>query len=251
MPEKMDQEEGIVRPTKTKSDLSAGADALLAMIPSDLRSLLTSMKSREMIRRDLDFFRLYQPKAGPAAGPTLAGPLLGAPQAVMALEKIIALGARRIWVLGWCGSLQPDLLIGDLIIPTGALIEEGTSGHYPIGEREPTTDGDLTRVLEKTLEATGRSCRKGAVWTTDAPYRETPSKVKAYQERGILAVEMEMSALMTVALYRHVKLTGLLIVSDELFGLKWRHGFAEPRFKQSCRVAGEALLEAAEAFQDR
>lgn len=226
-----------------------GPDAVLALIPSDLKYLLKLMGPEGTVRLDLDFFAIYHPRDGAGGSPTLAGPLLGAPQAVMAVEKIIALGARRIWVLGWCGSLQPDLVIGDLVLPTGALIEEGTSRHYPIGDRQPATDRDLNGILESVLLGRGKTPRKGALWTTDAPYRETPSKVRAYRERGILAVEMEMSALMTVAIFRGVKLAGLLIVSDELSRLKWRHGFSDPRLKRASRLAGEAVLEAVASFR--
>ena len=73
-------------------------------------------------------------------------------------------------------------------------------------------------------------------------YRETPSKVRAYRDQGILAVEMEMSALMTVGIYRSVRVAGLLVVSDELFDLKWRAGFKDPGFRESRRFAGECLL---------
>ena len=42
--------------------------------------------------------------------------------AVMALEKLIALGAKNIIVCGWCGSLSQKLKIGDILLPdaTGA-----------------------------------------------------------------------------------------------------------------------------------
>jgi len=83
----------------------------------------------------------------------------------------------------------------------------------------------------------------GPVWTTDAPLRETVAKVHTYGKEGLLAVEMEMSALFHVAVYRKVRLVGLLVVSDELFTMKWRPGFRSTRFKRSCRRATEALLD--------
>jgi purine-nucleoside phosphorylase len=89
---------------------------------------------------------------------------------------------------------------------------------------------------------------RGTVWTTDAPYRETPTKVKTYQDKGVLAVEMEMSALMTLAMYRAVRLSGLLVVSDELFDLKWHSGFKSPQLKKTSRVAGEVLLRLVESL---
>ena len=88
----------------------------------------------------------------------------------------------------------------------------------------------------------GFTFTRGEIWTTDAIYRETPEKVRRYQEEGVLAVEMESAALLTVAAYRSVSLAGLLVVSDELSDLKWRPGFSNPVLKENTRLAGELLL---------
>jgi len=159
------------------------------------------------------------------------------------MEKIIALGGERIWAFGWCGSLMPDLRIGDLLIPISGISEEGTSLHYPIGERNMTADPELCEVIAEALRRKGRTFRRGPVWTTDAPYRETPSKVRKYQAQGVMAVEMEMCALMTLALYRKVQFAAVLVVSDELFELKWHHGFSNPKLKESLRLAGGLLFD--------
>ena len=173
---------------------------------------------------------------------TLAGPIIGAPQAVLVLEKLIALGSRVILVFGCCGSLSSDLKIGEWLLPTSALSEEGTSKHYPMDSANYIPDPDLSaRLLEYILQ-NGISVRSGPVWTTDAPLRETVGKVRAYGKEGILAVEMEMSALFHVAAYRKVQLVGLLVVSDELFTLKWRPGFRSAHFNRSRRHAIDALL---------
>jgi len=89
----------------------------------------------------------------------------------------------------------------------------------------------------------------GKVWTTDAIYRETEAKVLAYGSQGMLAVEMEMSALFTVARFRGVALAGLLIVSDELFTLTWRHGLRDNRFQHSRQQAVTAALDALIEFE--
>lgn len=229
----------VIQPRKGKNDPAIGPDALMVVIPQDLDRL---SKVEPMDGFDQGFFKIFRAKEKTGGGLSLTGPFLGAPQAAMVMEKIIALGAKRICVFGWCGSLQPDLKIGDLVIPLRAIAEEGTSRHYPIGNRKPGTDQALNRILERGLEQEGLSFRKGTVWTTDAPYRETASKVKTYREKGALAVEMEMSALMTLAVYRCVKLSGLLVVSDELFDLNWHRGFSSPLFKKRCEQAGNLLL---------
>jgi purine-nucleoside phosphorylase len=174
---------------------------------------------------------------------TIAGPILGAPQAVLVLEKLIALGSQVIIVFGWCGSLQSDLIIGDWLLPSSARSEEGTSSHYPMSTAKFLPDTDLLGSLQDYCGQNGLSVRAGPIWTTDAPLRETVDKVSGYGEEGLLAVEMEMSALFHVAAYRKVRLVGLLVVSDELFTLKWRPGFRSTRFKRACRQASETLLD--------
>ncbi|MEJ2725984.1 MAG: nucleoside phosphorylase [Deltaproteobacteria bacterium] len=235
----IDREEGLIRPIKRKNDPSLGPDVLLALIPKDLDYLIQYVQPERAFPHDLVFFKVYPVRGGEIS---FCGPFLGAPQAVMGVEKLIALGAERVWVYGWCGSLQPDLKIGDLVIPTGAISEEGTSRHYPVGDRPVTTDEALNQRIEAALKKDGCAFQRGTVWTTDAPYRETPDKVKAYRDEGVLAVDMEMSALMTLAAFRSIKLTGLLVVSDELFDLKWHTGFKDPRFEHISRRALELLV---------
>jgi len=238
-----ENDEGLIKPLKGISDPEITLDAIMVMTPSDLDYLVKALQGREITRIHMNVFDLYQITDGERSNLNLAGPILGAPQAVMGMEKLIALGAKRIWVFGWCGSLSPELRIGDLLIPCSAFSEEGTSRHYPVGNRPIGTDDGLNEMLGQALEKKGLSYFKGAVWTTDAPYRETSSKIRQFQENGVKAVEMEMSALMTLSIFRNVKLTGLLVVSDELFDLKWRPGFSNPGLKKMSRLAGEILLE--------
>ena len=174
---------------------------------------------------------------------TLAGPVLGAPQAVLVLERLIALGSRTVLVLGWCGSLQPQIRIGDWVMPTGARSEEGTSALYPAASPIVAPDPSLTSRLRSFCDRRDRRFHAGPVWSTDAPLRETVGKVLSHKGEGALAVEMELSALFRVAAYRRVPLAGLLVVSDELFTLRWRPGFRSPTFKSSRRQAVRAILE--------
>jgi purine-nucleoside phosphorylase len=236
----LENDSAVIQPRKGKNDPALGTDALMVGISQDLMRL---SKLKPMDGFDQGFFKIFRMKEKTSGTLSLAGPFLGAPQAAMVMEKIIALGVKRICVFGWCGSLQPDLNIGDLVIPVRAVAEEGTSKHYPIGKKKPRTSQELNRILEGFLDQEGLPFRKGTVWTTDAPYRETTSKVKAYQDKGVLAVEMELSALMTLAVYRSVELSGLLVVSDELSDLKWHRGFSSPVFRKRCELAGNLLLE--------
>ncbi len=248
MKRKTSEDKGIIYPLKGKGEPYLGPDAIMVIIPSELKYLVRVSKAEKVSFNDMSLYNLYQTRRGTKALLSLSGPFLGAPHAAIAMEKLIVLGARRIWVLGWCGSLQPALRIGDLVIPTSAVSEEGTSDHYPIGEKAIESDTKLNRMLEEILKRKDLSFSKGSVWTTDALYRETPNKVKTFQGRGVLAVEMEISALMTIALYRSIAMAGLLVVSDEIFDFKWRPGFSNPLVKKKSRAAGKVLFSLANSL---
>ncbi len=240
--------EGIIRPFKAKKDPQVGPDVIMVMIPSELRYLVQVAKAEEVPFNDMSLYHLYRAKKDEGSLLALSGPFFGAPHAVFAMEKLIVLGAKRIWVLGWCGALQHDLRVGTVVIPWGAVSEEGTSSHYPIFHHRLESDPTLNRMLEHALKQRGLPFSSGDVWTTDALYRETPEKVAAHQETGILAVEMEISALMTLAIYRSVAMAALLVVSDELFDLKWRPGFSNPLLRKNSHAAGEILLDLAASY---
>ncbi|MBW2029140.1 MAG: nucleoside phosphorylase [Deltaproteobacteria bacterium] len=237
------EDEALIHPVRGKGDPHVSGDVLMVIVRQGLDSLLASGKVKSLARFDMYHFYIYQVEYRDKGTCLLCGPFTGAPHAVMVLEKMIALGAGRIWVTGWCGSLQPDLRIGDVLLPTRAVSEEGTSSHYPIGDRGPSSSPALNRRLEGTLKALDRPFRKGAIWSTDAPFRETRRKVEGYRQRGVLAVDMEMAALMTVAIFRKVELTGLLVVSDELFGGTWNAGFSSRRFREASEGLHMFMLE--------
>jgi nucleoside phosphorylase len=121
----MTKDDAIVRPVKGKNSPQPGACAVMVSSESDLRMLCRKMNLLENCFIKLFTSRLYIDNR--RANLTLVGPFIGAPYAVMILETLIARGVRKILFFGWCGAISPDVKIGDIIIPTGAIIDEGTS----------------------------------------------------------------------------------------------------------------------------
>ncbi|MEP7047117.1 MAG: purine-nucleoside phosphorylase, partial [Ilumatobacteraceae bacterium] len=60
----------------------------------------------------------------------LVSPGVGAPAAVTTLEVLISLGATKIIGCGGAGIVRSGFDVGHVIIPTGAVRDEGTSYHY-------------------------------------------------------------------------------------------------------------------------
>ena len=193
---------------------------------------------------------LTEVRCGTFAGTAvaLAGPMLGAPQTIMVLEKMIALGVREVTAVGWCGALRGDVAVGDVVFPSGTICEEGTSAHYPVEEEAPGPAPELLDPLRSAVAEAGMRFHEGLVWTTDAPFRETEEKVLRYGARGVLGVEMETSALFTVAKYRGIRLAVALTVSDDLSTLRWIHGFRDPRFLDSRQKLSGIVLDVVSRF---
>jgi uridine phosphorylase len=176
---------------------------------------------------------------------TIVGPAMGAPYKIMVLEKLIALGARMALVLGWCGSLQSKVKIGDLVLPSYAVSGDGTTPYYSHGCLLPAPNPSLQTLLRNQVNSSTATWHQGSIFSTDAIYRETKGRVRHYQARGILAVEMEAAALFTVGHFRRVPVATLLVVSDELFTLSWRCGFNSPVFRQARELAARIVLDTA------
>jgi len=217
----------VITPRREKGDPQLPATGILSLNPSDCPTMQALAKEHGLQRHFLFNAQLYSNECL-----FIAGPAVGAPMAVLCLEKLIALGAQRIFVFGWCGSLSVQVRIGDLFLPTSGLCEEGTSAHYTVSRPWACS---LHTALGSRLRQSGEPPHCGPIWTTDALYRETWDKVERYAEQGIMAVDMECTALHSVASFRGIQLGAALLVSDELFDGQWRPGYTRPQFRKRSR----------------
>jgi nucleoside phosphorylase len=232
--------EAVIQPRPGKNAPKLGPVAVMAATEPDVAALRSRLGFESDPGRRLYISRLYTSSES-LPEVCLAGPVVGAPYAVMIAETLIAWGARRLVFLGWCGSLTEAVAIGDLVLPTSAFVDEGTSRHYAADASESAASGAVVAALSAAGAALGAGIRAGAVWTTDAPFRETREKVRAYRQRGALGVEMECSALFTLGAFRAVETGALLVVSDDLSSLTWVPGFKDPRFARGREAAGRTI----------
>lgn len=166
----------------------------------------------------------------------------GAPAAVMLAEALIASGVKRLIVLGEAGSLSPELQPSCVLLPIHAIREEGTSYHYLPADCKAKPSRRLFANLKTLLHGAEVQYKVGGVWTTDAPFRETPDKVTRFSSRGVLGVEMECSALFTVAKYRKASSAALLVISDTLYDGVWKPYFEDSTFLRTLDKVSELLF---------
>jgi uridine phosphorylase len=241
--------EEIIRPRKRKADPFIGAVAVMVAMEQDLTLIRQMMGVKGKRAASIATSKLYKGKYH-SQDVSVVGPVLGAPHGVMILEKLNVLGAEKILFWGWCGSLQQGIQNGDLIIPDRGVSGEGTSKYYPINDEYPRPSSRLMVAFEESLREHSVSFHKGPVWSTDAPYRETGERVLSFQKEGILGVDMELSALLTVGLFRGIEIGALLVVSDELGTLRWKPGFSSAKLKRSRKIGAEVVCAASLKIAD-
>jgi uridine phosphorylase len=180
--------------------------------------------------------RSFREITGPAGAVLELAPALGfarlpvgAPAAAIVIEELAALGVKTIVGVGTAGGLSPDLEVGQAVVCSAALRDEGTSHHYAPPGRWALPDPELLASLRSTLP----DAAVGPSWTTDAPYRETAEEIVAYREEGILTVDMEASAMFTVGASLDIQIASVFCVSDVLHGEEWEPHFQSPNLEDT------------------
>ena len=148
-------------------------------------------------------------------------PGVGAPYVGAMLEQMIALGADYSIFLSGVGTLVKEIQRGEVILPTRALRDEGTSFHYQKPSRYSYPSELILKYTRKSLKEKRIPFHEGATWTTDAFFRETHQRVKKFRGEGCLCVEMEASALFSIAKFRKKHIGGIFIAGDCVAGETW------------------------------
>jgi uridine phosphorylase len=148
-------------------------------------------------------------------------PGVGAPLAVGFAEEAVAVGITTFVACGGAGALNSEYDLGQVMVVDSALRDEGTSLHYLRPSRTVAADPRGVQVASDVLSELGIDHFVGRTWTTDAMFRETPSRVRRRVEEGCHMVDMEASALMALAHYRDLTLAHILYAGDMVVGEQW------------------------------
>ena len=142
---------------------------------------------------------------------------MGTPSLSIVVEELLRLGARRLVRVGTCGGIAKGLKTGELVIATAACATDGATQTYLHGEAyAPAADFELTRALVDTASAAGVTARTGLVASVDVFYNTDADYAQRWRDRGVLAFEMEASALFFLAARGGVQAACALTVSDVL-----------------------------------
>jgi DeoD family purine-nucleoside phosphorylase len=131
---------------------------------------------------------------------SVQGTGMGCPGATIVFEELIQLGCKRLMRVGTCGGLQPHHALGDLIVALTAVPADSTAMHLVGNEPHcPTASWDLIHGAVHAAKELGQPMHVGPIVSSDVFYNPNEGQYERWSSRGVLAVEMEASALFTVA----------------------------------------------------
>lgn len=126
-------------------------------------------------------------------------------------------GVKRIIRTGSAGAYHPDLHVGDIVIAQGACDNSNFAAQYRLpGTFAPIADFNLLRAAVEKAESMGVNFRVGNILASEIFYNDDPEAWKSWQKMGVLAVEMEASALYMNAARSGNEALCICTISDSL-----------------------------------
>ncbi|ELY53056.1 nucleoside phosphorylase [Natronococcus jeotgali] len=137
---------------------------------------------------------------------------IGSPSAAIAVEELARVGSDTFIRVGSCGAVQPEMDVGDLVITTGGLRQEGTSDEYVREDYPAAADHEVVSALIAAAERLGYDYHTGVTMSADSFYAGqgrpgfegfeaagSTDLVEQLAEANVKNIEMEASAIMTLA----------------------------------------------------
>ena len=124
---------------------------------------------------------------------------VGGSFAVLLAEQLFVSGCSLLISVTSAGLILPPPKNVRYILIKEALRDEGTSYHYLPPESKAEINPKILKKLFPSLNEIFTQIEIGNSWTTDAPYRETPTAIKFAKIKNVNAVEMEAASLYAFA----------------------------------------------------
>lgn len=151
---------------------------------------------------------------------------------------------RSIIRVGSCGALTEGLSLRDIVIASGACTDSSMNRIRFEGlDYAPVADFGLMRAAYDAAEARDVTTAVGLIFSSDSFYSPRPELMQRMVDYGVLGVEMEASALYTLAAQHKRKALAICTVSDHI--VTGEHTSAEEReqtFGDMVEIALATLL---------
>lgn len=176
-------------------------------------TMLTDVHCYNEIRGMLGFTGIYKEKRV-----SVQGTGIGIPSTALYLHELIhEYGVQKIMRLGTCGGIQPELQLHQLILVTEAYTDSNTHLLYQHDLHTPTkSDETLLQHAREVARQQSISVIEGPVFSTDLFYSDDDHRWDTWQQKGLLAIEMESNILYNMAAKNNIQALSILSVSDNV-----------------------------------
>ena len=136
---------------------------------------------------------------------------IGSPSAAIAIEELARVGAETFIRVGSCGAIQPGMGVGDLVITSGAVRQEGTSDEYVREDYPAVADREVVAALIAAAERLNHDYHVGLTMSADSFYTGqgrpgfegfaaagSAELIESLREANVKNIEMEAAALLTL-----------------------------------------------------
>lgn len=142
--------------------------------------------------------------------------VFGGPQAAMIAHRFAILGTDNFIQTGYFGGLSSKTKYGDILIVTGAYMEDGVSQWYQPGQTIVEAESELVEAAVDYCQQKGYNYVTGTVFSTSAMLMETNSLVKNWAKDGHVGIDMETATTFAIAKKFQRRAVGLLNLSDHV-----------------------------------
>ena len=176
---------------------------------------------------------------------SVQGSGMGQPSAaIYANELFRDYNVQQLVRVGSCGGLSLDLHLRDVVLAISASTDASMNRHRFHGfDYSATASFDLLRAAYDATVAKGDNPVVGQVFTSDSFYHPRPELTDILIEHGVIAVEMEASALYTLAAGFKRQALAVCTVSDHVkTGEQTTAQEREQTFGDMVEIALETML---------
>lgn len=157
------------------------------------------------------------------------------------LEKLHALGIRKVIALGHCGALYSQAKIGDLVLPSRAICGETASKLYLARRKFVEPDATLLRKLERICRKKVETLQVGDTLTSESMFHTPRKLIDICRNQGVLSLEAEAASIFALGETQKMQVATLLVVSNLITDRGWIPDF----FAQEVWDAKVAMAETA------
>ncbi|MBM7600708.1 purine-nucleoside phosphorylase [Virgibacillus halotolerans] len=178
---------------------------------------------------------------------SVQGTGMGVPSISIYVNELIqSYDVKKLIRVGTCGAIQKDVKVRDVILAQGSTTDSQINQLVFNGiDYAPLADFDLLKNAYDIGVAKGLNLRVGNVFTSDTFYRDNAKEVNELLAKyKVLAIEMETSALYTLAAKFGRQALSVLTVSDHILtGEETTSEERQTTFNDMMEIALDAALK--------